>query len=89
MIVYGVLIENQNDATLAPLSFFLFKIIGVNRGKNTVDGGKISKISQSQQMKCQITCLVTLNQSYIICNISKHLLPLYTPKWGKYGAKRG
>ena len=42
MIVYGVLIENQNDATLAPLSiFFLFKIIRVNRGKNKVDGGKI------------------------------------------------
>ena len=40
MIVYDVLIENQNDAHFGILEhFFLFKIIGVNRGKNKVDGG--------------------------------------------------
>ena len=44
-------------AALAPLSiFFLFKVIGINRGKNKVNGGKISKISLSQQLKHKSSC---------------------------------
>ena len=45
--------------------FFKFKIIGVNRGKNNFNGGKISKVPQLQEIKHQITCLATLNQYYI------------------------
>ena len=36
--------------------FFKFKIIGVNRGKNKVNGGTISKISLAQQIKHQSSC---------------------------------
>ena len=41
LVLWHVLNKNQPDATLAPLgNFFLFTIIGVNRGENKLNGAK-------------------------------------------------
>ena len=56
--------------------FFKINIIGVNRGKNKFEGGKSSKISQSQQIKHQIYSIEKQQNKFIFIETNLLILRL-------------